>query len=153
MEQVKTHRGFLPRITYVAIAVLMAVAAFAFMSRRSGHVGYSADTISAVESRQLLFKDMSDGGIEVIDAESRRAVLIIPPGQEQSFIRMTMRSMARQRKQVGAGDHDPFTLARSPEGILTLDDPATGRKLVLSAFGSLNVAEFAKLLNKRTGRP
>lgn len=145
MKQAKPDRAF-PTIAYVAVAVLMAITAFAIVARRSGVDIYSAHTIPAAESRQLVFKDMADGGIEIIDAVSRAQVGVIAPDQEQSFVRMTMRSMAQHRKHAGIGNRDPFTLARSPEGILTLDDPATGRKLVLDAFGSLNVAEFAKLM-------
>lgn len=142
-----------PRIAFVAVAVLLTVTAIAIVARRTGYDAYSPQSIGAVESRKLVFSDMADGGIEIIDAQSRERVLVIPPDQEQSFIRMSMRSMARERKLIGIGEKDPFTLARSKEGLVTLDDPFTGRKLVLSAYGSTNAAEFAKLLPTRRSSP
>jgi putative photosynthetic complex assembly protein len=44
-----------------------------------------------------------------------------------------------------AGDA-PVTLARHANGRLTLDDPATGWTVELTAFGSDNEAAFAALL-------
>ena len=40
----------------------------------------------------------------------------------------------------------PFRLTRWSDGRLSLDDPATGRRIELDAFGPTNTAVFAHLM-------
>ena len=55
--------------------------------------------------------------------------------------------MARARRLDGIGAAPPFRLTAWSDGRLTLDDASDGRHLELEAFGSLNVAVFARLLH------
>ncbi len=54
---------------------------------------------------------------------------------QNGFLRGTLRGLARARHSEGLDDRTPFHLAAWPDGRLTLDDPATGRRLDLEAFG------------------
>ena len=65
---------------------------------------------------------------------------------EQGFIRGILRSMARQRRGEGLSAAQPFHLVAWADGRITLDDPATGERIELEAFGPTNAAVFATLL-------
>lgn len=60
-----------------------------------------------------------------------------------------MRGMARDRKLHGVGADRPFLLTRWQDQRVTLDDPETGRRLDLSAFGRPNGEAFERLLKTR----
>lgn len=101
-------------------------------------------TGSVVAARDLRFADRADGAVVVTDAGTGQTVDVLEG--EQGFIRATMRGLARARHSEGIGQTAPFRLQSWTDGRLTLDDAATGRHLELQAFGSLNVAVFARLL-------
>lgn len=101
-------------------------------------------TGTVVAARDLRFADRADGAVVVTDAGTGRVVDVLEG--EQGFIRATMRGLVRARHSEGIGAAEPFRLQAWTDGRLTLDDAATGRHLELQAFGSLNVATFARLL-------
>ena len=101
-------------------------------------------TGSVVAARDLRFADRADGAVVVTDAGTGQTVDVLQG--EQGFIRATMRGLARARHSEGIGSSAPFRLQAWTDGRLTLDDAETGRHLELQAFGSLNVAVFARLL-------
>ena len=51
------------------------------------------------------------------------------------FLRATMRGLARQRLRQDADHEIPFRLTAGPTGGLTLEDPTTGRRVEMEAFG------------------
>lgn len=102
-----------------------------------------------IAQRALFFEDDPDGVIRVLDAEAARPqsaeLLRLQPG-EDGFIRSVMRGLALERKSRGIGPADPFLLGAFSDGRLYIDDPATGRQVVVTAFGQDNVRAFARLL-------
>ncbi len=96
-----------------------------------------------VVERHLRFTDEADGSVAVWEAST--IVHRVARGEE-NFIRGSMRSMASSRAQLGLGNEAPFTLAQWPDGRLTLDDPQTGVRIELNAFGQTNRAAYARLL-------
>jgi len=102
------------------------------------------ETGSVVASRELHFADRQDGAVVVTDARTEQTVDVLQG--EQGFIRATMRGLVRTRLLAGVDAAPPFRLTAWSDGRLTLDDIGTGRHLELQAFGSLNVAVFARLL-------
>jgi putative photosynthetic complex assembly protein len=99
-----------------------------------------------VAVRYLQFVDRPDGGVTVYDARRAQTVEILPPGTN-GFVRATMRNFARERRSNGVGADVPFELLASADGRLILEDPATGRKIDLEAFGQTNAGVFAGFLN------
>lgn len=93
----------------------------------------------------LNFEDRQDGAITVLDVERGKVLEVLPSGSS-GFVRTVMRSMARDRRTEGQGREAPFHLTRWADGRLTIDDPATGGHVDLGAFGSMNTASFARLL-------
>ena len=97
-----------------------------------------------VASRALRFVDV-DGGVSVVDALDGGEIERIDRG-EDGFIRSVMRGFAGERRSRALGAEAPFAVVLHEDGSLWLDDPATGRHVVLSAFGTDNAGAFARLL-------
>ena len=98
----------------------------------------------AVAARDLRFEDRADGAVLIYDAAATTPFEVVQG--EAGFLRGTLRGLARTRHSEGLNDATPFHLAAWPAGRLTLEDPATGRRLDLEAFGATNEAVFARLL-------
>lgn len=124
-----------------AILLLSIVLAGVARHRRSPAAALPAP-ISVAEVR---FADTSDGGIAVIDARSGREITVLPP-RSNGFVRGVLRGLFRERRLESIDRDARFRLAREASGRLSLEDPQTGRRIDLDAFGSTNVAAFADLL-------
>ena len=60
-----------------------------------------------------------------------------------------MRGLARQRIRQDADKAIPFRLTEWADGRLTLEDPTTGRRVEMEAFGITNEQVFANLLTAK----
>ena len=96
-------------------------------------------------SRDLRFVDLGAGEVGIYDWPNGNQVTTLPPGQE-NFIRGVLRGLARERRSVGIGDDIPFRVTRLEDGRMTLKDLATGRVLLLDAFGPSNSGSFKNLI-------
>lgn len=101
-----------------------------------------------VASRQLHFVDIEGGVVSVLDANDGNELLRLQTG-EDGFMRSVMRGFARERRAQGMGPDVPFELVLWEDGLVSLIDPATERRVELSAFGIDNVAAFARLLSDK----
>lgn len=141
-----SHKPF-PRWVLIAAGSLFS---FAILAAAWGRVmGTDATALRedpGVTSRQLIFADRTDGGIDVVDAETETLVTVLAPGSN-GFLRATLRSLARERRMTAAGPETPFALTLRTDGRLVLEDPATGAALDLGAFGVTNAQAFASLLD------
>lgn len=125
----------------LAVGVIL-LAGFA----RSTEVGVSrvAYSVPAVR-RAVRFDDRTDGSIAVSDAGSSDVIAVLQPGTN-GFVRIMMRSLAKERQDMGIGAEPAFELTRWDDGRLSILDPVTGQRRDLSGFGKTNVDDFAKLL-------
>ena len=98
-----------------------------------------------LRERLVRFEDGPDGSVVIRDALNR-TVLARFPMAEGGFVRGTLRALARERRQEEQGREVPFRVSAWPDGQLTLDDVATGRRVDLTAFGQTNAGIFARLL-------
>lgn len=139
----------MPRVPLVAGAalVLASLALVAFVRLTGVGVAHYPDA-AAVEVRELRFEDRADGGIRVVDARDGAQVDVLtgPNG----FVRGTLRGFARDRKRQGVGPEVPLRLVGRADGRLTLEDPATGRRVDLESFGPTNAAAFAHLMTRKS---
>ncbi len=141
-----------PRGPLLGAGTLIAAALLAVGAVRMtdvGHFKVPASTTTA--ERSLFFNDLADGGIAVIDARDNRTVAVLPAG-EDNFVRATLRTFARERRSRGIGAEAPFRLIARGDGGLTLEDPAVGRRVELTAFGPTNSAAFARLMTAQATR-
>lgn len=136
----------IPRAILLGAAGLIAFVVVSVTASRLtgfGHTGQLQAT--AVSSYELLFLDRADGAIEVRDAASGNLVSVVESGSN-GFMRGTLRGLARERKRSSADLQTPFRLTRYTDGRLTLEDPTTGRRIDLEAFGPTNAQAFARLI-------
>lgn len=131
----------------IACGSLIGLALVLAIFGRSDDYARSLPAKDAVaQTVELRFTDASDGSVIASDAANGARLAQIAPG-EGGFVRVTLRSMAAERKQRGKGADAPFTLERTSGGDLVLSDPETGRIMVLNAFGPSNEGAFARLLD------
>ncbi|ABM62393.1 photosynthetic complex assembly protein PuhC [Halorhodospira halophila] len=97
-----------------------------------------------VAERALSFSD-EDGEIVVRDGRSGDVLMTAGEGEE-SFMRQTVRQLARSRVRTGGSDQVPFVLQGKADGRLILEDPVTGQGVDLAAFGEDNAGAFARFL-------
>ncbi|MFK8082893.1 MAG: photosynthetic complex assembly protein PuhC [Granulosicoccus sp.] len=96
-------------------------------------------------SQKLHFVDLEDGMVSVINADNGQELIRLDSG-EDGFMRSVMRGLVRDRKAQGLGPEIPFELAMWEDGLVSLIDPATARRVELSAFGKDNVEAFTRLI-------
>jgi putative photosynthetic complex assembly protein len=138
---------FIPRAVLIGAGVAVAVA-IVVAAIGGSHTAPAPSRM--VASRTLSFVDAPDGAVLVSDARTGAAVARLAPGSN-GFIRSTLRAMAHEGHAAHAAPVHPFVLSAFADGRLVLDDPATGEKLDLEAFGTLNTAAFAALLQAGAG--
>ena len=146
MSDPYAHDG-MPRGPLIGAGVLIAVViAIVATVRLSGSGGvHFPPTAVPVAERSLRFEDRADGSVAVYDVRSNAQAFVLQPGQD-GFIRATLRTFARERRQMGAGAEVPFRLTAYADGRFVLEDPVLARRVDLEAFGPTNLAAFARLL-------
>jgi putative photosynthetic complex assembly protein len=150
-EAAHDHDIKVPKAALIGAAALALFALTATATSRLTGVGYVHMTLPAmVESLTLQFEDGADGSVLVYEAGSRKLIESLLPG-ESGFVRVVLRSLARERKVASIGSEPPFRLARFENGQLTLTDTANNRQIDLNAFGASNLAAFARLMKKQDG--
>jgi putative photosynthetic complex assembly protein len=141
------RRDVFPRAALVVgVTVLMLTLAAVALHRLSASDDMRGDEARPVAQRALIFRDLPDGGVAIVDAASG-ATLDSAHG-EQGFLRGTLRALARERKQRGLGAEAPLQLIARADGRLTLADDSTGARIDLESFGPTNAAVFARWLPK-----
>lgn len=126
------------------IALSIALAAAGQRQARLPPASTDAFDLTKPTAVTLLFDDLANGGVAVLDGETGASITTLAPGSN-GFVRGVMRGLARERRLHGLDRTKPFSLARWPDGRLTLDDPATGRHIELAPFGATNQAAFGEL--------
>lgn len=142
-----------PRGALIGAAALISFAILAAaVGRLTGIGAVRAGYSVPVHAVALRFEDRPGGGISVIAPETGSVVEVIEPGTD-GFVRTALRSLAFDRQRRGIGSGPPFVIAKWPNGHATLDDPATGRRVDLVAFGTVNMQTFTRLMTAEGGRP
>jgi len=139
--------AFPPGVLWGAAAVIALTITLAAVARHTGMTVTDINQTVPVKVLEVRFDDRPDGAIAVYDTGRRDVVDVLPPGTS-GFVRNVMRSMARERLMHGGSPDTPFKMTRWADGRLTIDDPITRRHVDLGAFGSMNTASFARLMEK-----
>ncbi|MFK7890027.1 MAG: photosynthetic complex assembly protein PuhC [Granulosicoccus sp.] len=144
----------LPLWFRAGVVLLVAITLIVSFTHRSTGENAQTDTAEyreVIESQKLRFVDLNKGMVSVIDANNNREILRLHYG-EDGFMRSVMRGMAQERKSLGLGPEVPFELTVWDDGLVSLIDPATQRRVELSAFGKDNLAAFTRLLPSVSNR-
>ena len=76
--------------------------------------------------------------------DGRRIAALSSRGDD--FLPSLVEKLRQERTLRGVTGDSPFRLMRWSDGRVSLEDPATGRELNLEAFGSVNEANAARLI-------
>jgi putative photosynthetic complex assembly protein len=148
MSDARTFAPF-PRGALLAAAFIVGgTIVLAAVGRLTGAAN-SDPTAPMVASRSLLFEDRPNGAVAVFDADDPSSPIAVVAPETNGFLRATMRGLARQRLRQDASRTTPFRLTEWADGRLTLEDPTTGRKVEMEAFGITNEEAFARLLTAK----
>lgn len=132
-----------------ALRAAFALVAFTLVAagvgRWTGVGTVHIDHAVAVQTVALRFEDRPDGGIAVVSPDSGKVVGIVEAGGD-GFLRTVLRSMAFDRQRHAIGSGPAFTINRWSDGRMSLDDPATGRRVDLGSFGNDNKRRFTELM-------
>ena len=139
------------QMLHACFALILFTVFATFASQISGIGSFEREERAVVAERHFHFRDRADGGITVADARTMRTVREFDP-DEGGFVRVAMRAHAFSRRARGLGDEAPVALVKTAEGRLLLTDPATGKKIGLSAFGPQNRALFEKPVRRAESR-
>lgn len=150
-DQQHHHDIYVPRGALIAAGLLLlvtlgTVAVFRIAGLEpSAQIPNPHDTVAM---RELRFADSADGNVlvyEFIDDAEDRLIHEIPSG-EGGFVRGILRSFARDRRARGIGREHPFLLKLQTNGTVLLEDPQTGQRIDLYAFGPTNIESFRTML-------
>jgi len=135
-----------PRKVLIAAAALIAFTISAAATARWSGLGATKEPqVVASQIRELRFEDRIDGAVEIYQSSDGRLVDVLLPGTS-GFVRIVMRSLARERRLSDQDRSTPFRLIRWADGRLSIEDPTTGRHIDLGAFGTVNTQAFARLM-------
>jgi putative photosynthetic complex assembly protein len=135
-----------PRAVLIGAALLIGfVILAAAMVRVTGIGGTETPLPPVLESRELVFLDNGDGTTTVRIAGDNGTVAKLR-SHVDGFVLGVMRGMVRTRKAYDAPLDAPYVLSLREGGVLLFEDPLTGRRIDLRAFGPTNTASFARLL-------
>lgn len=140
-------RAFISGQAPYLLGGIVAVALLAVLFARWAAPQVTAQSSALVVlSCELRFEDGPAGSVLVYSAPDGALLQTFESGTG-SFVRGVLRSMTRERRSLQASPEKPFRLARHADGALTIRDEATGRLMVLNAFGPTNAGVFARLLD------
>jgi putative photosynthetic complex assembly protein len=138
-------RGHLPRWPAIVLIGLISITLIQVMTSRLTGRGMSRVPDAPVQRvLPLRFFDEQDGGVRIVRAGDERQIDRLAPGTH-AFIRSSMRGLVRERRRAGGTAETPFLLQERSDGRLIIEDPISGRRLVLSSFGTLNDQAFRRL--------
>ena len=135
-----------PTVPLAAAASLIVITlvATAWVSL-SGNRPATYVTDNVVTSVDLLFVDLDDGSLEVLDAANGNTLGTLEPDAD-GFLRSTLRAMARARRAAGEDVDAAFAIKQTSDNRLLLVDTVTDQRVDLWAFGPTNAAAFARFL-------
>lgn len=142
-----------PRSMLMGAAALIGAALVAATAARM--TGLGATHVHAgrpIESRLLTFKPVAGGGMKVISAETGLEIADLP-AKKDGFVGVLLQGLGIERVRAGIGLDAPYRLTRFAGGRAGLDDPETGRSVMLDAFGPDNFQAFNKLFKNEESAP
>ena len=133
----------------LAGGLMLFVVAIAGLARATHNNRVILPPTQAIASRDLAFKDLPNGGVDVADASTGAHVYTVAP-TTGGFLRGIMRGLVHDHNRIDKAKNYAFRLTRWADGRLSIEDPATHEAYELEAFGSTNEAVFAQFLERPT---
>jgi putative photosynthetic complex assembly protein len=152
MSEAVANRMVPPGAIVAAAALIGFSLVAASIGRLTGMGTVRADYVKTVQTASFRFVDRADGGISVIAPETGAIIGVVPAGTD-GFVRTVLRSLAFDRQRNHIGPAPAFIIAKWSDGHSTIDDPTTGRRVDLAAFGYANMQTFERLVAMRGDKP
>lgn len=99
-----------------------------------------------VQSREFKFVVLEDGRAAVMETGAPKLIHMLQP-EENTFLRLTIKSLQHVRKQHLQSQEEPFRLSLRTDGNLMLEDPSMHSEVAIRAFGQTAVENTQKLLS------
>jgi|GEM_PF-5612621 putative photosynthetic complex assembly protein len=99
-----------------------------------------------IQSRLFRFVVLEDGRAALMETDGPKLIQMLQP-EENTFLRLTIKSLQHVRKQHEQSQDLPFRLSLRKDGNLMLEDPAMHSELAVRAFGHTAVENTQKLLS------
>ncbi len=136
-----------PGVILAAAAALITLAmAAAYVARTTDLGATRLVPAPAVESRDLRFTDLPNSALSVVDTRTNQEIKVLP-SDSHGFVRILLKDFALDRLRAGIGSEQPYRLSRLANGQSIIQDTATGRVIILNAFGGSNAAAFTNLMD------
>ncbi|MCB1519044.1 MAG: phosphonate-binding protein [Hyphomicrobiaceae bacterium] len=139
-DEIRLSKGALVAAGSVVLFALVATAT----ARLTGIGLAGAPTAPVAAARALRFEEVPGGSIRVVDDAAGRPVSTLGP-DHHGFVRVVMRGFARERMLREVPANAPLRLVVLADGRRLVEDPATGRRIELRAFGAGNAEAFSSL--------
>ena len=144
-EHAARPRQTLPRGALSGALLLVGFTLLATaIGRTEGEPAVVQPVALAQASREFTFADRADGAVTITDTTDGRT-FVLERGSH-NFVRGVMRGLNRERRRRNVDPGLPFRVTRWASGQASLEDPSTGRRIELAAFGPTNLQEFVALL-------
>lgn len=137
----------IPGAVLGAAALLIAVSIALAVLAKTTDIGATRLSVAPpAQARDFYFTLNSDESVSVRDAKTKALVAALP-ASGHGFIKILLKDFAQQRSASGIAETLPLRLSRREGGEPVMEDPATGRIILLNAFGKSNANAFAHLLD------
>ena len=136
-----------PGVILAAAAIMISLAMLAaYVARTTDYGATRLTPAPAIESRDLRFTDLPNAEVSVFDTQENREIKVLA-ADSHGFVKILLKDFALDRKRLGIGSEPPFRLSRLVDGQSIIQDTATGRVIILTAFGGSNAAAFTHLMD------
>jgi len=133
--------------TMVALALLTIMVAAS--ARAFGFHAPVQPLAAPVAQRELVLRDRSDGGVDVLDQGGHRVLAVLANADSARFLRTVVRGLGVRSEQRNASLDVAFTLTMRADGQLTVAREGSPRVTSINGFGLSQVASLQRLLVAR----
>ena len=131
-----------PKGVLMGIGALMLFSIGVAATTRFSHQNHvTMPPTTALQTRDLAFRDLADGGVDITDANTGALITTVQP-KTGGFV--------REHRLWDKPSGTSFRLTRWADGRLSIEDPATHESFELEAFGTTNEKVFAAFLEPRS---
>jgi putative photosynthetic complex assembly protein len=139
-----------PRGMLIAAGLLiLSSLIFAAVARHTGYGATRLELGTVAATREVIFTDEREGMISAFDASTGERIADIQ-NIGNGFVGVVLKGFARDRSVAGLKKDLPFRISTIADGRSMIEDPSTGRIVMLGAFGADNLKAFSQLLTKRS---
>lgn len=152
LEEAIDAKPFPKGVLLAAALLVVSSIVFATVARVTGYGATRLELGAVAASRDVKFTDERAGMISAFDAATGARIADIP-NSGNGFVGVVIKGFARDRILAGQKLDQPFRISTLADGRSMIEDPTTGRIVMLGAFGADNLKAFSQLLTMQRDAP